>query len=149
MPLNWLTNCLKKGCANFETMSSGAINSAAGLIGALIAQKDSFVDGIRYAQDKIEGTMSLAIMTDKSMIVARDKDGRLPIIIGQRSDGYCFSFESFAYQKLGYSTCHELKAGEITEITKDGYNILSEGYRQEKKICTFLLDLLRLPYRLL
>jgi amidophosphoribosyltransferase len=82
---------LEKGCANFETMSSGAINSA-GLIGALIAQKDSFVDGIRYAQDKIEGTMSLAIMTDKSMIVARDKDGRLPIIIGQRSDGYCFSF---------------------------------------------------------
>ena len=127
---------LEKGCANFETMSSGAINSA-GLIGALIAQKDSFVDGIRYAQDKIEGTMSLAIMTDKSMIVARDKDGRLPIIIGQRSDGYCFSFESFAYQKLGYSTCHELKAGEITEITKDGYNILSEG-TDKKKICTFL-----------
>ena len=81
--------------------------------------------------------MSLAIMTDKSMIVARDKDGRLPIIIGQRSDGYCFSFESFAYQKLGYSTCHELKAGEITEITKDGYNILSEG-TDKKKICTFL-----------
>ena len=127
---------LEKGCANFETMSSGSINSA-GLIGALIAQKDSFVDGIRYAQDKIEGTMSLAIMTDKSMIVARDKDGRLPIIIGQRSDGYCFSFESFAYQKLGYSTCHELKAGEITEITKDGYNILSEG-TDKKKICTFL-----------
>ena len=109
MPLNWLTNCLKRAAQTLKQLAA-----------ALSIPQDSFVDGIRYAQDKIEGTMSLAIMTDKSMIVARDKDGRLPIIIGQRSDGYCFSFESFAYQKLGYSTCHELKAGEITEITKDG-----------------------------
>ena len=127
---------LERGCANFETMSSGAINSA-GLIGALIAQKDSFVEGIRYAQGKIQGTMSLVLMTEHSIIVARDKDGRLPILIGRRSDGYCFSFESFAYQKLGYSTCHELQAGEITRITKDGFEILSPGTEQ-KKICTFL-----------
>ena len=127
---------LEKGCANFETMSSGAINSG-GLIGALIAQKDSFVEGIRYAQEKIEGTMSLVIMTENKIMCARDKHGRLPIIIGKRSDGYCFSFESFAFQKLGYTTCHELKAGEITEITKDGYTILSEG-TDDMKICTFL-----------
>ena len=92
---------LENGCANFETMSSGSINSG-GLIGALIAQKSSFVEGIRYAQEKIEGTMSLAIMTEDSILCARDKSGRLPILIGERSDGYCFSFESFAYQKLGY-----------------------------------------------
>ena len=127
---------LEKGCANFETMSSGAINSA-GLIGALIAQKDTFVDGIRYAQDKIQGTMSLIIMTEDSIICARDKTGRLPIIIGKRSDGYCFSFESFAYQKLGYETCHELKAGEITKLTIDGYEIMAEG-TDNMKICTFL-----------
>ncbi len=127
---------LEKGCANFETMSSGIINSA-GLIGALIAQRDSFVEGIRYAQDKIEGTMSLVIMTEDSIYCARDKYGRLPIIIGKRSDGYCFSFEDFAYKKLGYETCHELKAGEITKLTKDGYEVLSEG-TDEMKICTFL-----------
>ena len=109
---------LEKGCANFETMSSGNINSG-GLIGALIAQKDSFVEGIKYAQEKIKGTMSLVIMTEDSIICARDMMGRLPIIIGKRSDGYCFSFESFAFQKLGYSTCHELKAGEIVKLTKD------------------------------
>lgn len=127
---------LEIGCANFETMSSGNINSG-GLIGALIAQKDSFVEGIRYAQDKIEGTMSLVIMTEDSIICARDKNGRLPIIIGKGENGFCFSFESFAFQKLGYTACHELKAGEITKITKDGFEILSEG-NDNMKICTFL-----------
>ncbi len=127
---------LEKGCANFETMSSGNINSG-GLIGALIAQKSSFVEGIRYAQEKIKGTMSLAIMTKDTIICARDKTGKLPIIIGKRSDGYCFSFESFAFQKLDYSTFHELKAGEIVSLTKDSFEILSEG-TDDMKICTFL-----------
>lgn len=127
---------LEKGCANFETMSSGNINSA-GLIGALIAQKDSFVEGIRYAREKIEGTMSLVIMTEDCIICARDKLGRLPIILGKRSDGYCFSFESFAFQKLGYSTCHELRPGEIIRLTKDGFEVLDKG-SENMRICTFL-----------
>lgn len=127
---------LENGCANFEVMSSGHINSG-GLIGSLIAQKDSFVEGIKYAQEKIEGTMSLVIMTEDSIICARDKHGRLPILIGKRDDGYCFSFESFAYQKMGYQTCHELKAGEILKLSDHGYEILSEG-TDNMKICTFL-----------
>ena len=137
---------LESGCANFETMSSGNINSG-GLIGALIAQKPTFVEGIRYAQSKIEGTMSLVIMTEDSIICARDRAGKLPILIGKRSDGYCFSFESFAYQKLGYETCHELKAGEITCLTKDGYEVLYEGTENEDLYLP--LDVLRVSYRLL
>ncbi len=128
---------LENGCANFETMSSGNINSG-DLIGALIAQKDNFVDGIRYAQDKIEGTMSLIILTKNSIIAARDKFGRLPIIIGRRSDGFCLSTESFAFQKLGYDTYKELQAGEIAELTADECRTLSEGDSSKMKICTFL-----------
>lgn len=131
-----MAELLDSGCANFETMSSGSINSC-GLIAALIAQKDSFVEGIKYAQDKIEGTMSLIIMTEDKIIAARDKMGRLPIILGKRSDGYCFSFESFAFQKLGYETCYELHSGEIVSITKDGYETLCKG-NDQTKICTFL-----------
>lgn len=131
-----MSELLDAGCASFESMSSGSINSC-GLIAALIAQKDSFVDGIKYAQDKIKGTMSLVIMTENRIIAARDKMGRLPIILGRRSDGYCFSFESFAFQKLGYETCYELHSGEIVSITKDGYEILSKG-NEKTKICTFL-----------
>ncbi|MGN0629887.1 MAG: amidophosphoribosyltransferase, partial [Ruminococcus sp.] len=127
---------LENGCQNFETMSSGSINSC-GLIAALIAQKNSFTEGIRYAQEKIKVTMSLAIMTEDSIILARDKYGRLPILVGKRSDGYCFSFESFAYQKLGFETCYELKAGEIVKVTKDEIEVLYKG-SDDKKICAFL-----------
>lgn len=128
---------LETGCANFETMSSGNINSG-DLIGALIAQKNSFVEGIRYAQEKIEGTMSLIILTKNSIIAARDAYGRLPIILGRRDDGFCISTESFAFQKLGYDTYRELEAGEITEITADECKILSKGNPAKMKICTFL-----------
>lgn len=128
---------LENGCANFETMSSGNINSG-DLIGALIAQKDSFVEGIRYAQQKIEGTMSLIILTKDYIIGARDEYGRLPIIIGKRSDGFCLSTESFAFQKLGYTTYKELTAGEIVRIDSDGCEILSEGDPSKMKICTFM-----------
>lgn len=128
---------LENGCANFETMSSGNINSG-DLIGALIAQKDSFVEGIRYAQQKIEGTMSLIILTKDYIIGARDEYGRLPIIIGKRGDGFCLSTESFAFQKLGYTTYKELTAGEIVKVTSDGCEILSEGDPSKMKICTFM-----------
>jgi len=127
---------LENGCANFEAMSSGNINSSA-LIGALIAQKDNFTDGIRYAQDKIDGTLTLLIMTKDCIIAARDKRGRLPIVIGKRSDGYCLSFESFAFQKLGYTTCKELAPGEIVKLTADGCETLEKG-TSDMRICTFL-----------
>lgn len=127
---------LDSGCANFEAMSSGKINSG-DLIGALIAQKSSFVDGIKYVQEKVKGTVSLLILEKNRIIAARDKDGRLPVIIGKRDDGYCVSFESFAFQKLGYDICHELRSGEIVSIDADNYTILDKG-NDNMKICSFL-----------
>lgn len=127
---------LDNGCASFETMSSGSINSS-DLVGALIAQKSSFKDGIKYAQEKIDGTVSLLILTKDKIIAARDKYGRLPILIGKRDDGYCLSFEPFAYQKLGYETCYELGPGEIIALDQNGYDIL-EPRHEEMRICSFL-----------
>lgn len=127
---------LEHECDNFETMSSGNINSGS-LIGALIAQKSTFTEGIRYAQEKIEGTMSLVILTKDGIIAARDKFGRLPIAIGRRSDGFCLSLESFAFQKLGYKTYKELAPGEIVKITADECQVLAEG-TDNLKICSFM-----------
>ncbi|MBP1544180.1 MAG: amidophosphoribosyltransferase [Oscillospiraceae bacterium] len=127
---------LQMDYASFETLSSGTINSNA-LISVLIAHMDNFVDGIRYAQRKIEGTMSLALLVEDGIILARDRLGRLPIIIGKREDGYCFSLEQFAFQKLGYETYKELKAGEIVKITADGCETLAEGY-DEMSMCSFM-----------
>ena len=128
---------LSSSHASFESMSSGKVNSSA-LIGALIAQKDSLTEGIRYAQEKIKGTMSLLILTEDGIIAARDKDGRLPIIIGRRDDGYCVSFESFAFQKLGYDIYREMLPGEIVKITTKKAEVLSEGCQKNLNICTFL-----------
>ena len=122
--------------ASFESMSSGKVNSSS-LIGALIAQKDNFVDGIRNAQEKIKGTVSLMVLTEDGIIAARDKAGKLPIIVGKRDDGYCYSFESFAFQKLGYEIYKELKPGEIVKITPTSCETLSPG-TDEMSICTFL-----------
>ncbi|MBP1559857.1 MAG: amidophosphoribosyltransferase [Oscillospiraceae bacterium] len=128
----FVDNCF----TSFEAMSSGKVNSSA-LIGALISQKSSFAEGIRYAQEKIDGTMSLLILTEDGIIAARDKRGRLPIVIGRREDGYCVSFESFAFQKLGYDTYRELLPGEIVKLTADRVEVLEKG-SEDMKICTFL-----------
>ena len=122
--------------ASFETMTSGNINTSS-IIGALISQKDNFVEGIRFAQSQIAGTASLMILTPHGIIAARDKMGRLPIIIGKREDGYCLSFESFAFEKLGYETYRELLPAEIVKITADGVEVMAEGVT-DMNICTFL-----------
>lgn len=122
--------------ASLETMSSGNINTSS-IVGALISQKDSFEEGIRFAQEKIDGTISLLILTPDGIIAARDKKGRLPIIIGKRSDGFCCSFESFAFQKLDYELYRELLPAETVKITPDEVQVLSEG-TADLNICTFL-----------
>lgn len=121
---------------SFEVMSSGKVNWSS-LIGALIAEKDNFIEGINYAREKIDGTMSLLILTSEGIIAARDKKGRLPIIIGHKDGAYCCSFESFAFQKLGYTTYRELLPGEIVKITADECKTLYDG-REGMNICTFL-----------
>lgn len=127
---------LGEGCLSFEAMSSGQINSSS-LVGALIATKNSFVEGIKYAHEKVDGTLSLLILTEDGIIAARDRRGRIPIVIGKREDGWCFSFESFAFQKLGYETYRELTPGEIVRITPDKCETLCPGV-SDMKICTFL-----------
>lgn len=120
----------------FTTMSSGKVNSAE-LTAALINEKSTFSDGIRYAQEMIEGSASILIMTEHSIIISRDIKGRLPVFIGKRSDGYCVSFESYVPQKLGYNLYRELGSGEIVEITENAVEILRHS-DSEMKICAFL-----------
>ena len=108
----------KKG-VYFDAMTGGRVNSNE-LVAALINQKDTFEEGIKYAQDQIDGTASILILKDDgSLIAARDKVGRLPVRIGKISDGYCVSFENFAYQKLDYVDYKELGPGEIVEICQN------------------------------
>jgi len=120
----------------FMAMSSGKVNSTE-LTAALINMKDSLVEGLRYAQDMIQGSATILILTKDSIIAARDKMGRLPVLIGQNSEGCCVSFESFAYHKLGYDDAYELGPQEIVEITAEGFKVLSPA-GEKMKICGFL-----------
>lgn len=121
----------------FDAMTGSQVN-ANELVAALINSKNSYVEGIKYAQDVIEGTVSILILTDKgTLIAARDKMGRLPIQIGKCDDGYCVSFENFAYKKLGYTDERELGPAEIVEITAEGITQLAPAGK-EMRICAFL-----------
>ncbi len=125
------------GGGHFDAMTGGAVNSTE-LIAALIDQKEDFVEGIRFVQETIEGSATILILRDDgSMIAARDRFGRLPVLIGKGEDGYCVTFESFAAQKLGYSIKRELGPGEIVSVTSDGYRqLVAPG--EEMRICSFL-----------
>lgn len=122
---------------HFGAMTNEGINSTE-LVAAIINQKDNFADGIAYAQSLIDGTASILILTDSGKIIAaRDRLGRIPVLIGARDDGYCVSFEDFAYKKLGYADYKELGAGEVVELTSKNVTVLREAGK-DMKICAFL-----------
>ena len=122
---------------HFNAMTGGRVNSV-DLVAALINQKQSFAEGIRFAQSVIEGSASIIILKNGGAIIAaRDRLGRTPIQVGRRDGDYCVSFESFAYQKLGYTLEKELGPGEIVEITTEGIRQLAEPGK-EMKMCAFL-----------
>ena len=121
----------------FMAMSDGKVN-ATELAVALINQKKDLVSGILHAQEMIEGSLTLLILTDKDEIIAaRDKVGRLPVLVGRNAYGCCVAFESFAYHKLGYQDCYELGPREIVRVTPSGVEQLSAP-GEEMRICGFL-----------
>ncbi len=122
---------------HFSAMTGGKVNSTE-LVAALINKKSTFVEGIKFAQERIKGSMSILILTgDGKIIAARDKMGRIPVLIGKDDEGHCVTFENFAYHKLGYEPEKELGPGEIVEMTAEEIKVLSEA-RKEMKICAFL-----------
>ena len=123
--------------SQFMALSSGAVN-ATELVAALINQKDNLVAGIQYAQSKVDGSLTLLIMTDAGdLIAARDFMGRLPVLVGCDENGHCVAFESFAYHKLGYHDEYELGPAEIVRLTPDAIEVLSPA-RDEMKMCAFM-----------
>lgn len=124
------------GHGHFLEMSGGDIN-ATELVASLLDQKDNLVEAIQYAQEVIDGSMTILVMTEKGIYAARDRYGRTPVSIGKKEGAYCVSFESFAYLNLGYVSDRELGPGEIAVVTPEGVHTLVQPGK-EMKICTFL-----------
>ena len=121
---------------HFLEMSGGDIN-ATELVATIINQKDNLIEGIQYAQEIIDGSMSIVIMTPRGIYAARDKLGRTPIVLGKKDDAYCFAFEGFSFLNLGYSPLRELGPGEVVVMDPEGVRTLVKP-GQKMKICTFL-----------
>ena len=126
----------ENGHSHFLEMSGGDINPTE-LVASLINQKDNLIEGIKYALDSIDGSLTMLILNEKGIYAARDKYGRTPCVIGKNDDGFCASFESFAYLNLGYTDYKELGPGEVDIITADEVKVLvAPG--DKMRICTFL-----------
>ncbi len=122
--------------SHFLEMSGGDIN-ATELLAALIKQKENLIDGIRYALEMVDGSVSLLLMNEKGIYAARDLHGRTPVVVGKKEGAFCVSFENFAYKNLGYSDYKELGPGEVVAVTDEGCaTLVSPG--DDMKICTFL-----------
>ena len=131
-----IDKALSQSNTHFLEMSSGEINPTE-LVAAMINQCDSLLEGIQFVQQEIKGSMTLLILTEDGLYAARDRYGRTPLSIGQKEDGYCVSFESFAYLNLGYSLCRELGPSEIVYMTADHVETVSSP-QSCMKICSFL-----------
>jgi len=138
--VNNLNSLLKvvyaNGHSHFQEMTSGQIN-ATELVASLICQKGSIVEGIRYVQGIIDGSMSILIMTKDGIYAARDRYGRTPVVVGKNKDGYAVSFENFVFYSLGYEQCKELGPAEIVYVTPDGMEVMSTA-KKDMKVCSFL-----------
>ena len=126
----------ENGHTHFQEMSGGQIN-ATELGASLICKKSTIVEGIRYVQEGVDGSMTLLLMTEEGLYAARDRYGRTPLVVGKKEDAYCVSFENFAYINLGYTDYKELGPAEIVYITPDGVETVGEPGKN-MRICSFL-----------
>ena len=126
----------ENGHIHFMEMSGGRIN-ATELTATIINQKQSLVEGLVYAQEMIEGSMTILLLTPEGIYASRDRFGRTPVVVGKKDDACCVSFESFAYINLGYHDYYELGPGEVVLVNAGGVQSLSAP-RSEMKICSFL-----------
>jgi amidophosphoribosyltransferase len=124
------------GNSHFLEMSGGDVNPTE-LVAAIINQKENLIDGIKYALEIIDGSLSLLLLTPKGIYAARDKYGRTPIVIGEKDSAFCLAFEQFSFLNLGYTVYKELGPGEIDVVTPTGVKTLVAPGK-DMKICTFL-----------
>ena len=126
----------RKRATHFSEMSGGGINPTE-LVATLINQEATFEDGIRNAQEVIEGSCSLLILTEAGIYAARDRLGRTPVVIGKKEGAYAASFETTAFPNLGYETDRYLGPGEVVFFTAEGIEQkVPPG--DSMQICSFL-----------
>jgi len=132
-----LANEILKSNMHLSEFSSGRVNPTE-LVGLMIISKPTIVEGIRYAQQQIKGSLSIIMLTEDGIVCARDAWGRTPVIIGQKEGACCAVSESSAFLNLGYTAVRDLGPGEIVRLRPDSIKQLAEPYADHLQICSFL-----------
>lgn len=121
---------------HFSELSANKINQTE-LVALLINMGSGFVDGINRVYSRVDGSCSMLVMTEDSIIAARDYLGRTPIVIGRGEHGYALSSETSAFPNLGYERVRDVGPGEIVRVTADRIEALQAPASREQ-ICSFL-----------
>ena len=122
---------------HFAELSSGNTNQTE-LISLLIIQGKTFVEGIENVYRRVKGSCSMLLLSeDGSIIAARDKWGRTPIVIGRKEGAYAATSESSSFPNLDYEIDRYLGPGEIVRMTADGVEQLRKP-EEKMQICSFL-----------
>ncbi|MHC4815645.1 MAG: amidophosphoribosyltransferase [Planctomycetota bacterium] len=121
---------------HFSEMSGGEINPTE-LFATMINEGKTFAEGIQLAQEAIEGSCTLLLLTPEGLYAARDRFGRTPLILGEKEGSFCATMETCAFPNLGYRLHRELGPGECVRITAEGVEqLVPPGDTQ--RTCTFL-----------
>ena len=131
-----VANAFKQSGIHFSEMSGDEINPTE-LVATLIDQEESFEAGIRNAQEQIDGSCSILILTRQGIYASRDRLGRTPVIIGRGPNGYGITMESCALPNLGYDHERDLGPGETVLVTPEGIEQLTPP-GDKMQICSFL-----------
>lgn len=131
-----LEKCFLKKKNHFTENFEGNVNPTE-MVANLICEEEDFVSGIKNVYRKIKGSCSLLILTSDRIIAARDKLGRTPIMLGKKEGAYAAASETSAFPNTGYEREYTLGAGEIVEITAEGYKTLKLP-EEKMQICSFL-----------
>lgn len=121
---------------HFAEFSGGDTNQTE-LIAMLITEGKDFVDGIERVYNMVKGSCTMVLLTEDGIIVARDKYGRLPLVIGKKENAMAVSGETVAFPNLGYEPVYNVGPGEIVKLTADGYEQLRKS-EKKMQVCSFM-----------
>lgn len=126
----------KKRATHFSEMSGNEVNPTE-LVSTFINQGASFEEGLQMAQEAVQGSCSILLLTENGIYAARDKLGRTPVIVGEKQGTLAVTLETCALPNMGYSIKHYLGPGEIIQITPEGMTQLKKP-GERLQICAFL-----------
>jgi amidophosphoribosyltransferase len=106
------------------------------IVGELICRGISIADGIAKMYDKIAGSISLLLLSEKDSLIYAAGD-TFPLVVGSKKQSWAVASETTGFPNLGYDVAKFLEYREIVSFGEDGLRT-REPTRNKKRFCPFL-----------